>query len=98
MSDDLQDCCLAYSERHFATLYNKLIANKNLTAGGYDFLNRHIELNPKWARSCDKGGRMYGQMTSNMAECFNNILKGVRALPVSAIVQYTFNKMNEYCF
>jgi hypothetical protein len=24
-------------------------------------------------------------MTSNMAECFNNALKGVRALPVTAI-------------
>ena len=35
-------------------------------------------------------------MTSNMAECFNNVLKGVRALPVTAIVQYTFDKLNEY--
>ena len=35
-------------------------------------------------------------MTSNMAECFNKVLKGVRALPVTAIVQYTFDKMNEY--
>ena len=35
-------------------------------------------------------------MTSNMAECFNKVLKGVRALPVTAIVQYTFIKMNEY--
>jgi len=35
-------------------------------------------------------------MTSNMAECFNKVLKGVRALPVTAIVQYTFDKMNAY--
>ena len=35
-------------------------------------------------------------MTSNMAECFNNVLKGVRALPVTAIVQYTFDKLNVY--
>ena len=35
-------------------------------------------------------------MTSNMAECFNNVLKGVRALPVTALVQYTFYKLNEY--
>jgi hypothetical protein len=35
-------------------------------------------------------------MTSIMAECFNSVLRGVRALPVTAIVQYTFDKMNEY--
>ena len=35
-------------------------------------------------------------MTSNMAECFNRVLKGARGLPVTAIVQYTFDRMNEY--
>jgi hypothetical protein len=38
----------------------------------------------------------YGDMMNNMAECFNNVLKGVRALPVSAIVEYTFQKLNVY--
>ena len=35
-------------------------------------------------------------MTSNMVECFNNVLKGVRSLPVTAILKYTFFKLNEY--
>ena len=35
-------------------------------------------------------------MTSNLVECFNNVLKGARALPVTAIVEYTFFKLNEY--
>ncbi|XP_044444824.1 uncharacterized protein [Triticum aestivum] len=35
-------------------------------------------------------------MTSNMVECFNNVLKGVRSLLVTAIVKYTFFKLNEY--
>jgi hypothetical protein len=35
-------------------------------------------------------------MTSNMVECFNNVLKGVRSLPVTTIVEYTFFKLNEY--
>ena len=35
-------------------------------------------------------------MTSNMVECFNNVLKGVRSLPVTAILKYTFIKLNEY--
>jgi hypothetical protein len=35
-------------------------------------------------------------MTNNMAECFNMVLKGIRALPVTAIVEYTFQKLNVY--
>ena len=66
------------------------------SAGGYEFLNRHIELRTKWAQAFDDDGRRYGQMTSNMAEIFNMVLKGVRALPVTAIVQYTFEKLNVY--
>ena len=96
LTDDLQDCCQAFSYKRFARLYNALVANKKLDAGGLDFLSRHIELRTKWARAYDEDGRRYGQMTSNMAECFNRVLKGVRALPVTAIVQYTFDKLREY--
>ena len=35
-------------------------------------------------------------MTSNLVECFNFVLKGARQLPVTAIVEYTFYKLNEY--
>ena len=96
LADDLQDCCLAFSDKRFATLYNKFLAHKKLDPGGQDFLNRHIQYRNKWARAFDEDGRRYGQMTSNMAECFNRVLKGARGLPVTAIVQYTFDKMNEY--
>ncbi|KAK1645723.1 hypothetical protein QYE76_063528 [Lolium multiflorum] len=96
LSDLLQDCCLAYSERRFANLYNGLLKHKDLNAGGQEFLHRHLIFNSKWARAYDEDGRRYGQMTSNMAECFNNVLKGVRALPVTAIIQYTFEKLNVY--
>nr|XP_051197453.1 uncharacterized protein LOC127310862 [Lolium perenne] len=96
LSDLLQDCCLAYSERRFANLYNGLLKHKDLSPGGFEFLQRHLIFNSKWARAYDEDGRRYGQMTSNMAECFNNVLKGVRALPVTAIIQYTFEKLNVY--
>ena len=96
LTDDLEDCCQAFSYKRFARLYNALVANKKLDAGGLDFLSRHIELRTKWARAYDEDGRRYGQMTSNMAECFNRVLKGVCALPVMAIVQYTFDKLREY--
>jgi hypothetical protein len=35
-------------------------------------------------------------MTTNNSEVFNFVLKGIRALPVSGIVDYTFHKCNEY--
>jgi hypothetical protein len=35
-------------------------------------------------------------MTTNISEAFNFILKGIRALPVSSIVDYTFHKCNKY--
>ncbi|KAE8803040.1 hypothetical protein D1007_21251 [Hordeum vulgare] len=95
LADDLQDCCQAFSDKRFARLYNALLAKK-LDASGLEFLNRHIQLRPKWARAYDEDDRRYGQMTSNMAECFNRVLKGVRALPVMAIVQYTFDKLRAY--
>ena len=35
-------------------------------------------------------------MTTNVSEVFNKVLKGMRAMPVSGIVEYTFYKCNEY--
>jgi hypothetical protein len=32
----------------------------------------------------------------NISEVFNFVLKGIRSLPVSDIVDYTFDKCNEY--
>ena len=42
-----------------------------------------------WAISHDEG-RRYGIMTTNMSEVFNNVLKGARSLPITALVQLTF--------
>ena len=33
-------------------------------------------------------------MTTNMSEGINNVLKGVRSLPISAIIEFTFYKCN----
>jgi hypothetical protein len=50
----------------------------------------------KWALTFDEGGSRYGIMTTNISEVFNFVLKGIRALPVSRIVDYTNHKCNEY--
>ena len=48
-----------------------------------------------WALSHD-GGRRYGLMTTNISEVFNSVLKGARSLPVTALVQLTFFRLNSY--
>lgn len=50
----------------------------------------------KWALTYDIGGWRYGIMTTNISEVFNFVLKGIRAMPVSTIVEYTFRKCNAY--
>jgi hypothetical protein len=50
----------------------------------------------KWAFAFDEGGSQYGIMTTNISEVFNFVLKGIRALPVSRIIDYTFHKCNKY--
>ena len=49
----------------------------------------------KWALSHDRGLR-YGIMTTNIYEVFNSVLKGARSLPVIALVQLTFFRLNSY--
>jgi len=50
----------------------------------------------KWALAFDVGGLRYGVMTTNCSESFNKVFKGIRAVPVSGIVEYSFRKCNEY--
>jgi hypothetical protein len=80
-ANDLQDCCLAFTTRHFTKLYNILYGLTN--DGGKEFLRRNMKERPKWARAYDYGGMRYGDMTSNMAECFNTVLRGVCQLLVT---------------
>jgi hypothetical protein len=61
-----------------------------------EFLEVHLEFKEKWACAFDVGGARYSHMTSNMAEIFNVVLKGIRRLPVAAIPTFTFDKCNEY--
>ena len=48
-----------------------------------------------WTLSHD-GGRRYGIMTTNMSEVFNSVLKGAHSLPLTALVQLTFFRLNSY--
>ena len=43
-----------------------------------------------------KGGFRFGIMTTNSLESFNRVFTGVRSLPMSRIVEFSFHKCNEY--
>ena len=50
----------------------------------------------KWALAFNAGGLRYNVMTTNSSESFNKVFKGIRAVPMSGIVEYSFRKCNEY--
>ncbi|KAF7842208.1 uncharacterized protein G2W53_004506 [Senna tora] len=43
----------------------------------------------KWCRTYDEG-RRYRHLATNLANCMNNVLKGVWSMPIMALVQSTF--------
>ncbi|XP_016185302.1 uncharacterized protein LOC107626928 [Arachis ipaensis] len=45
-----------------------------------------------WTQHRDDG-RRFGHMTTNISECVNSILKGVRNLPVSSLVKATYGRL-----
>ncbi|XP_050258972.1 uncharacterized protein LOC126703966 [Quercus robur] len=81
--------CLKEVELKFSKDPNLNIAKKK----PYSYLMK--ECLEKWTLSHD-GGRRYGTMTTNMFEYFNGVLKGARGLPISALVDYIWCKIDAY--
>ncbi|KAL9683179.1 hypothetical protein QQ045_014996 [Rhodiola kirilowii] len=48
------------------------------------------------SQAFDTGGFRLGSMTTNASECFNDILKGDRDLPISSLVMFTFKQTTTY--
>ena len=93
---DLTHVCVAFTIDAFKIRYDKLFKALEKNKGGRAFLTWNFEEKQKWSRAYDEGGWRYGDMTSNMVECFNNVLRGARPFPVTAILECTFFKLNEY--
>ena len=89
----LKALCMAREERHFDKRLEELykLLNNNAKA----WLKQQLPEKSKWALAFD-GGWRYGTMTTNISEVFNYVLKGVRALPISALVHFTFIKCTRY--
>ena len=49
----------------------------------------------KWSLCNDRGHR-YGVTNTNLAEVFNFVMKGVRFLPLTTLVEFTFYRVNDY--
>ncbi|KAJ7952928.1 Transposon protein, putative, Mutator sub-class [Quillaja saponaria] len=49
----------------------------------------------QWALAHD-GGHRFDFMTTNLGECMNNVLKGARQVPITALVRLTFYRCVKY--
>jgi hypothetical protein len=86
--------CAAKAERMFNIRLEKLKQMMNLEAK--EWLEEQMVNKHKWANAFDEGGWRYGVNNTNLSEVLNKVLKGIRAMLVSAIVEYTFYKINSY--
>jgi hypothetical protein len=86
-------CCVC-TEHQFKETMREL--GKMLNQAGKAWLEDQMEQKTKWALAYDEGGFRYDIMTTNSFESFNRVFTGVRSLLVSGIVEFSFQKCNEY--
>ncbi|XP_073049638.1 uncharacterized protein [Primulina eburnea] len=90
----LKDLCWKAGTQHQIRKFDAIMDEiKNLESRAFVYLSE-IDKH-KWTLAHDGGWRR-GVMTSNLSECLNSVLKGARRLPVSALVQLTFNRCVHY--
>jgi hypothetical protein len=70
--------------------------NKVLNGRAKVWLQDQMAQRDKWPLAFDDGGLRYGVMTTNSSESLNKVFKGIRAVLVLGIVEYSFRKCNEY--
>ncbi|KAK1430391.1 hypothetical protein QVD17_13094 [Tagetes erecta] len=66
---------------------------KTLNLEAWEYLKKIKER--KWTIIHDKSQRRWGNLTTNISESFNNTLRGVRLMPIKAIINCTFEKTVE---
>ncbi|XP_043812733.1 uncharacterized protein LOC110615378 [Manihot esculenta] len=83
----------ATNENQKRKFYDAMNNIREVHLESYDWA---IKINlEKWTRSHD-GGQRYGVMTTNMAESLNGMMKGFRALPITAMVEKIFFQCVHY--
>jgi hypothetical protein len=91
-SDRFMIACRQLEDKHFLEILEKVRTTSN--AEGRQWLSGLMKDVHKWTRAHDKGGWRYEFQCSNMAESFNKLLLGIRAMLVNAIVIFSFYKLN----
>jgi hypothetical protein len=90
----LKSLCGCQTKNKFEETLGEL--QKVLNGRAKSWLEDQMPQREKWALAFDVGGLWYGVMTINSFELFNKVFKGIHAVPVSGIMEYSFNKCNEY--
>jgi hypothetical protein len=90
----LKALCKVKEEKKFEARLKEL--EKVLNDDTKAWLLEQLSEKSKWALAFDEGGSRYAIMTTNISKVFNFILKGIHALSVCGIVDYTFYMCNEY--
>ena len=90
----LKNVCAAKAERMFNIRLDKL--KEKMNAEAKQWLEKQIVNKHKWTNAFDEGGWRYGVQNTNISEVLNKVFKGVHAMPVSTIVEYTFYNVNSY--
>jgi hypothetical protein len=86
--------CSHTDEKYFKKKLKELERQTN--EKGREFLKGLMDEKDKWALAYDKGGKRCGYMTSNRAEIFNSLFRGVQSLPATVITSFTLYKCNEW--
>ncbi|XP_051136525.1 uncharacterized protein LOC127255176 [Andrographis paniculata] len=87
----LKDMCWRAGTSIDLLEFNETIAAiQLLNQAAYDWLNRIDK--SKWAIAYDEGWR-HGILTTNLSECINGVLKWARRLPITALVQLTYDRV-----
>ncbi|XP_015935093.1 uncharacterized protein LOC107461142 [Arachis duranensis] len=82
--------CIRHIESNFLRKFKAPYLQKLVINIGYSRTVREYE----YALAFD-GGYRWGQMTTNLVEFINSVLKGARNLPVTALVKAIFYRLNE---
>jgi S-adenosylmethionine synthetase len=90
----LKSLCACRTKEKFEDTLAEL--QKVLNATAKSWLQDQMPQRDKWALAFNVSGLRYGVMTTNSSESFNKVFKGICAVPVSSIVEYSFRKYNEY--
>jgi hypothetical protein len=90
----LKSLCGCRTKEKFEEMLADL--QKVLNGRAKSWLEDQMPQRDKWALAFNVSGLRYGVMTTNSSKSFNKVFKGIRAVLVLGIMEYSFRKCNEY--